>query len=195
MWNFRETNPWNARLIKALAKRMQHVGATLLHATCIVRLATVLHASFTNIKLQSNIVQHHAAMLHSFGQGLHGQQRIQFQFEWQEHVQWYRRFAGNVQDANLVTRKDCVIAQPWRVVTKKKDRQKEQQEYISSEAWRTRVALLAISTPRARNWLNHQTWAARVIESIAKQIVRAIESVTKHDSRTRSKIAKYYRRA
>ena len=32
-----------ALLTKALAKRMQHVGATLLHATCCMRLATMLH--------------------------------------------------------------------------------------------------------------------------------------------------------
>ena len=39
---------------KSLAKRMQHVGTTLLHAMCSVRLTIMLCACFT--KLQSNIL-------------------------------------------------------------------------------------------------------------------------------------------
>ena len=37
--------------------------AKLTQHACRVRVATVLRASFTKIKIQSNIVQHHATML------------------------------------------------------------------------------------------------------------------------------------
>ena len=50
----------------ALAKGKQHVRATLLHAPCrcVRGLASVLCASFIKIRRQSNIVQHHATILH-----------------------------------------------------------------------------------------------------------------------------------
>ena len=68
----------------ALAKRMQHV----LGATCRVRLATALHASFAQMKRQSKIVQQCAMlrkkkMRHLLGQVFTASQKSSARLQWQ----------------------------------------------------------------------------------------------------------------